>query len=718
MKKVTLICMSAAFQLITAQQFSYPPTKKVGVTDEIWGQKIQDDYRWMEDVKNPEMVSWLKSQADFTNSQLSKIPGQDQLIKELKQYEQMNPGLNIPAGKSGKRYFYNRKNAGEQVRKLYYRDGENGAEKLLFDPQKFIAGKTMDYNTQISDDGSRIIFNLSESGSELGDIHIMEVSTGKFLSDVIPHSEGYFFDTSKSEIIYRQFKSYDVHDPENNLNLPLKLHKIGTPISSDILLASAEKYPELGIKPMDYLGISSYKNSPYVFLGIFTVDPNAIFYYAPKSDFKNKKIVWKKLVDQRDEIHQMFVDGEDVYFQTPKGNSNFRLIKTSLKNPDIANAKVILDGNSNWKIDRVVQTKDFLVIDQDHNGIQTKIVTYNLRNGKEESLNANLEGNVMSMPFNENQDDNEIVLINTGWTKPFNVFPYDLAAKKKWENFLTVKFNFPNLENLTYEEIEYPSHDGTLVPLSIVYDKTKLKKDGSNTAFMMGYGSYGMIAYAPVFQRNYLPLLNRGVVIAFAHVRGGGEKGNDWYLAGKKTTKPNTWKDFNAAAEYLIKNKFTSPEKLGITGASAGGILIGRAITERPDLYKVAIPKVGCLNTLRMEFSANGPVNIPEFGTIKDETEFKALYEMDAFQHIKKGTKYPAQLITTGFNDPRVDSFIPAKFAAKMQDQNASQNPVYLYVDYKAGHFGGSTMDEQFAQLSKEFAFLLSETGNPEFQVK
>jgi prolyl oligopeptidase len=211
-------------------------------------------------------------------------------------------------------------------------------------------------------------------------------------------------------------------------------------------------------------------------------------------------------------------------------------------------------------------------------------------------------------------------------------------------------------------------------------------------------------------------LLNRGVVIAFAHIRGGGEKGNEWYLAGKKATKPNTWKDFNACAEWLIKNKYTSSEKFGISGASAGGILIGRAITERPDLYKVAIPKVGCLNGLRMEFSPNGPGNIPEFGTVTKEDEFKALLEMDAYQHIQKGVKYPAQLITTGFNDPRVDSYIPAKFAAKMQADNGSQNPVLLYVDYVAGHFGGSTMDEQFAQKAKEYAFLLWQCGDKDFQ--
>jgi prolyl oligopeptidase len=207
-------------------------------------------------------------------------------------------------------------------------------------------------------------------------------------------------------------------------------------------------------------------------------------------------------------------------------------------------------------------------------------------------------------------------------------------------------------------------------------------------------------------------------VLAFAHVRGGGQKGNDWYLGGKKTTKPNTWKDFNACAQWLINNKYTSPQKLGITSGSAGGILIGRAITERPDLYKVAIAKVADLNALRVEFTPSGPVNIPEYGTVKDSVEFRALVEMDSYQHIQKGVKYPAQLITTGFNDPRVISYLPAKFAAKMQADNGSSNPVFLDVNYAAGHFGGSTVDEKYAQTAKEYAFLLWQCGDAAFERK
>lgn len=278
-------------------------------------------------------------------------------------------------------------------------------------------------------------------------------------------------------------------------------------------------------------------------------------------------------------------------------------------------------------------------------------------------------------------------------------------------------YNMPFLKNLVVEEIEVKSHDGAMVPLSIIYDKTKVKRDGASIGYMFGYGSYGK-SLTPTFRIEFLPFLTNGAVVAVAHVRGGGEKGNDWHLGGRKTTKPNTWKDFNACAEFLIQNKYVSDKKLAISGGSAGGILVGRAVTERPDLYRVAIPMVGIINALRMEFEPNGPANISEFGTVKDETEFKALLEMDAYHHIKKGEKYPAILVTTGFNDPRVASYNPAKFAAKMQNDNGSEHPIFLDVNYEAGHFGGSTQDEYLKEEARNMAFVFWQCGHPDFQIK
>jgi prolyl oligopeptidase len=254
-----------------------------------------------------------------------------------------------------------------------------------------------------------------------------------------------------------------------------------------------------------------------------------------------------------------------------------------------------------------------------------------------------------------------------------------------------------------------------MIPLSIIYQKG-MKKDGSNVCLMDSYGAYG-ISMSPGFDVRLNSLAVKGVIIAIPHVRGGSEKGQDWYKAGYKTTKPNTWKDFISCAEYLIASGYTSANRLAGTGTSAGGILISRAITERPDLFAAAICNVGCANTMRGEFSSNGPVNIPEFGTVTIEEECKALYEMDGMHHVTAGVKYPAVISVAGWNDPRVVAWQPGKFAAAMQNATASNRPVLLKVNYDNGHF---TEDKEvtFANFADQYAFVLWQCGHPDFQMK
>lgn len=226
------------------------------------------------------------------------------------------------------------------------------------------------------------------------------------------------------------------------------------------------------------------------------------------------------------------------------------------------------------------------------------------------------------------------------------------------------------------------------------------------------YGAYGWLRDSKSF---FNSVATRGVVLAFAHPRGGSEKGEAWYKAGYKTTKPNTWKDFISCAEYLVKKGYTSPQKLGGTGTSAGGILISRAITERPDLFGAAVCNVGCANAMRMEFSPNGPVNTPEFGTVNDAVECQALFEMDGVQHVRKGVNYPAVMGVGGWNDPRVTAWEPGKFVAAMQEATASGNPVLMKVNYDNGHFTEEKI-VTFKNFAGQFAFLLWQTGHKDFQ--
>ena len=272
------------------------------------------------------------------------------------------------------------------------------------------------------------------------------------------------------------------------------------------------------------------------------------------------------------------------------------------------------------------------------------------------------------------------------------------------------------LKNVSVKEIEIPSHDGTMVPLSII-QSNNIKLDGNNRVLMTGYGAYG-ISDNPYMDRFLLNWINTGGVYVIAHVRGGGEKGDSWHKSGFKTTKPNTWKDFIACTEYLIKKKYTSPKKLAIWSGSAGGIMIGRAITERPELYKAAIIRVGLLNTLRSEFAPNGKNNVKEFGTVNDSIEFKALYKMDAYHNIKNGVKYPALMLTAGMNDARVAAWQPAKFAARLQNATNSVNPILLSVDFEGGHGFEAEKNKRNKETANILSFALWQTGHPDYQPK
>jgi prolyl oligopeptidase len=295
------------------------------------------------------------------------------------------------------------------------------------------------------------------------------------------------------------------------------------------------------------------------------------------------------------------------------------------------------------------------------------------------------------------------------WTRYGGFYSYDPRTSRITDTGLQPQGPYDNLDELVATEVKVPSRDGTLVPLSIVYRKG-LKLDGANPTILYGYGAYG-ISQTPVYRPTFLPWFRRGGILAFAHVRGGGEYGQDWYKGGYKATKPNTWKDAIACTEWLIANRYTATPRLAIMGGSAGGILVGRSITERPDLFGAANDMVPVSDSLRVELSASGVPNIPEFGSVKTEEGFKALYAMSSYHHVKDGTAYPATLVTTGINDPRVDAWEAGKMAARLQAASTSGKPVLLRVDFDAGHGIGSTKKQAYEQLADVFAFLFWQLG-------
>lgn len=710
---LVFICCAAA----SKAQFNYPATKTVDSTNTYFGVTYKNPYGWLENMKDPAVVTWFKSQANLTNSILNNLSGRDALIAEWKKLDKLQPAHNAGQVYEGGRLFYRKTLPGEKVGKLYYREGFNGAEQLLFDPTTFIKGASLTLESYTpSYDGKKIAIAYSHQGAEVSTIRIMNVDTKTYSPESIFPTAGiggWSFDNQS--LIYAWIRSADNADPNARLNTKAKLHKVGTQQTADLDYFSNGSYPELKIEAKAYPYAFVDKHSKgYIFSGAGTVENELKMYYAPIGQFYAKHIVWKPLCTQSDKlVRSNAVIGDKMYAITYNGAKNYKLVATSLIKPDWAHAEVIAPEKKDQTLEYFAMSKSFLLLVYS-DGINNYVSKYNLATKKTSPVKTPFEGTVGVYCVDDKTDNCTMYI--TSYNKPATEFDYNALT----DHFSPGSFNKPAVypqayKDLQVTEVQVKGHDGAMIPLSIIYRKgTKL--DGKNVCLMDGYGAYG-ISMTPYFSVRENSLAVKGAVIAIPHVRGGSEKGEAWYKAGYKTTKPNTWKDFISCAEYLIANGYTSANKLAGTGTSAGGILISRAITERPDLFAAAICNVGCANAMRLEFDMNGPVNIPEFGTVKNEKECKALFEMDGVAHVKKGFKYPAVICVGGWNDPRVVVWQPGKFAAALQNASKSGKPVLMKVNYDNGHF---TEDKNvtFANFADQYAFIMWQCGHPEFQPK
>ena len=718
---MTLILM---VNCTSADKKKLPPLAPVKpLVDNYFGTKISDPYRYMENLKDTTVQQWIKQQADFSRKILNSIPGRQALIDKMKEFDgRKSFQIYSFMITENDRYFYLKQTPADETGKLYYRDGFTGKESLLFDPGTYSTDATQKFVVSAispSFDGSMVAFEIAPNGSESSELMTMDVKSGKINPDKIDRCGGSGVSASwlpdGSGILYNRLKSSDVHQMDRQLDSKTYLHKIGTDPATDKVILSRERYPELGIKPADTPVVGYDKNSNCLFGNSISVDQKLNIFYAPYSELTKEKINWKHLFKPEDEVYGYSATENELYVYTPKGASNFKIVKTSLLNPDLSTAEVIVPEDPQRKLTSFSLNTDGLYYTLSENGVKAKLffIPQGAKGGKEIQLPF-AAGTVFVAVKGLKYSDAWVYLM--GWTNDFRRYRYSPQKNEFTVENLSPEAAYPEYTDLEVEELMIPSHDGVKVPLSLVYKKG-IKKDGNNPVFFYGYGAYGM-SMNPFFSPLFLLWTNGGGILAIAHVRGGGELGDKWYKGGYKTTKPNTWKDLIACAEYLINEKFTSSKKIAINSASAGGILIGRAMTERPDLFAAAIPEVGCLNALRMEESPNGPDNIREFGSSTDSTECKALIEMDAYLQINEGIKYPAALVTAGMNDPRIIAWQPAKFAARLQAANRSDKPILFYTDYEAGHGIGDTKTKAFESLADVFSFSFWQTGHPDYQLK
>jgi len=686
------------------------------VVDNYFGQEISDPYRYMENLQDTLVQHWLKLQAEYTPKVLNSIQGRQSLIEKMMEFENRTTSQNSwPWVTENDRYFYLKTTLPDLTGKLYYKLNQESNEELLFDPGNYDADSTKSYqiaNYVPSRDGSKVAIALMQKGLEIPVRIIMNVDSKKLYPEKLERSFNFTWLPDGSGFLHQPLSSGDRNDPGLGSNTKVYQHIVNTDPSTDREIFSREKYPELDLNPEDFNYPRYYNGCNFVFIYAATLDRRLNMFYAPLNELKNDRINWKRLFKPEEEVYSFRVTENDLYILTPKDAPNFKILKTSLNNPDVATAEVVVEENPDARISTFKLTKEGLFYTLNFNGVQEKV--YFLALGTKKAIELELPKTAGSIYLvTKGFRFSDLWVGISGWTSENKRYRY-LTEKDEFKlEELFEEAEYPEYADLLVEEVMVESHDGVKVPLSLVYKKG-IKKNGRNPVLMTAYGAYG-ISLKPGFDPNLLLWAHEGGIVATAHVRGGGELGDQWRKGGFKTTKANSWKDLIACAEYLISENYSSNKNIAITGMSAGGITIGRAMTERPDLFAVAIPEVGIMNPLRYEETPAGPQNAAEFGTVKDSVECMALIEMDAYQHIKEGTSYPATLITAGMNDIRVIAWQPAKFAAGLQAANVSDNPILFRVDYEAGH-GSANTKQAFENLADILSFALWQTGHPQYQ--
>jgi len=698
-----------------------PPIAPVKpVVDDYFGTKVTDPYRYMEDLKSDEVQTWMKGQAEFAKGALQRIPGRDAFLKRMLELDSSVPAKvgGVTRLANGK-IFYRKRLASEDIAKLYMRDSMKGAEVLLADPDEFKArtGKPHALNYFVpSWDGRYVAYGISQSGSEDAPVYVVETATKKAIDQPIDRCQ--FPQVSwlpdGSGFVYNRLQKLAAGAPatEKYQRSKVYLHKLGTDPEKDPVVLGIDVPGSPKLEPAQGPFAYIHPVEPYVFALVtnFVQNESALF-VAPTAALGTGEIPWKKICDFSDDITNFDVEGDALFLLSHKNASRFKILKTSLKNPNLSTATATVPEGPTV-IKGLAAAKDALYVQVLDGGIGRVLrVSYDGKT-RPQTVPLPLQGTV-SLGASDPRLTG-VLLELTSWINYGGTFLYDPATKQVTDLQFVPKGPYDAPADLVAEEVKAKSWDGTMVPLSIVHKKG-ITLDGTNPTWLVGYGAYG-ITSDPFYDHSLYAWYEKGGIAAIAHVRGGGENGEDWYRAGFQKTKPNTWKDFIACAEYLIDKKYTSPSRLAGEGTSAGGILIGRALTERPDLFAVALPRVGCVNAVRMETTPNGVPNIPEFGSCQTEEGFKSLYEMDAVQHVRDGVKYPAVLVTHGANDPRVEPWQSAKFAARLQAATASGKPVLFRVDYEAGHGIGSTKTQRLQERADIYSFMMWQFGMKDYQ--
>ena len=680
------------------------PVARIDVVhDTYFGETLSDPYRWMENDKDPDWLPFLKAENAHARAVLDALPARAALLKRIQRLS----GDTVATSRvqrAGGLIFFTQRPLGADNYKLFVRGTSAGQDRVLVDPTKaggFNGHVSLDW-WRASPDGRFVAYGLSKNGSEDSVLHVLTVADGRDLAERIANTQGadpQWLDDG-SGFFYNQLTGA-VDTPERFLDSQARFHRLGTDPGTDPVLMKRGLVAGVDYDNIQAPHILTFPGARYAILVLSDVRPETRAFIAPLADAITGHARWTPLATFADEVTDIDLDGEDLYLLANAGTPRGRIVKTSAAAPSLATATLVVPQGTTV-IESMARARDGLYLQIMDGGISR------LRrlghDGQVGEIALPFDGTIGSL-FTVAGEDGALISL-TGWLTPAGIYSVDTAGHVL-DTGITPK---PAIDVGAYEAKRFfaAAKDGTKIPYTLIYRKG-LKLNGRAPTWISAYGSYGLAAYTPAFAGRTLALADAGAIVGYANVRGGGEYGREWHKAGQLANKPNTWRDLIAVCEDVIAKKYTSPRHLAIGGRSAGGITVGRAMTERPDLFAAVIDGVGWSNPLRYVAEQNGYGEEPEWGAISDPAGYRALKSIDSYQAVKDGTAYPAVLLTTGVTDPRVAPFHVAKMTARLQAATSSGKPILLRVDYDAGHGMGSTRSQQDREAADTYAFLLAQ---------
>lgn len=688
------------------------------VTDTYFGRAVVDPYRWMEDLRSPDTKGWLDAQAAYTRAVLDSMPGRKAFAERARYFLDAEPFTISELYQAGGNTFFVKRARGADQGLVVVRPAGGGAERTLLDLDTLGTPGHHVALTGISPsgDGTRIAVVVQEGGTEIGMVRIIDVATGKLLDDSVTYVAGVpLLDTEGKRLYYTVMEKKPLDASDRYRVVRGMVHTVGTAVANDTVFAGKGAPGTVPVPDYAWPFYLPIHQGRWALVFVIPgVDAAVEVWVRPTSG----DAPWHRLASLDDRVSDAYIHGDDVYLVSLRDAPNGRVLRVDAHEESLAKATVV-----------VPETDDVLTSGE----VVGTIVLLPASDALYLRLLRKGAGQVMRIPYDARRPTSLIPLpqglqVTTAtssdstpgvmlqlasWTQPGDFYRYDPTRRVAQPLGLAGR-NTVDLTDLVSEKVMVKGKDGTPIPLTIIHRKG-VRMDGSAPTVLYGYGAYGVMNL-PRYQRGANAWFERGGIFALAHVRGGGELGERWHEAGKKETKHNTWEDYIACAHYLIDKRYTSSAKLGAWGESAGGILIGRAVTTEPSLFAAAIDGVPVSDAMRVELDATGPANIAEFGSVKTREGAEALYAMSPLHHVVKGMAYPAMLVTAGANDPRVPPWQGGKMAAALQAATTG-GPVLLRVNADSGH-GWDTTAQRVSDNSDNFTFLLWRFGDPDFQPK